>query len=75
MAYWTSQKLEPHCLEETQQLDGAEFGKQSRLKAANPRARDAALLGNLLLSLVCGNPREAKCFSKLEEVHVPPAIR
>jgi hypothetical protein len=33
------------------------------------------LLGNLLLSLVCGYPGEAKCFSKFEEVHVPPAIR
>lgn len=75
MAYRTSQKVEPHRLEETQQFDCAEFGKQSGLKPANPRASNAALLGNLLLSLVCGNPGEAKCFAKFEEVHVPPAIR
>ncbi|MEA3117287.1 MAG: hypothetical protein QOI13_557 [Paraburkholderia sp.] len=75
MAYWASKKLEPHCLEETQQLYCAEFGEQPGLKAADPLASDAALPRNLLLSLVCGNPGEAKRFPELKKVHVPPAIR
>jgi hypothetical protein len=75
MADWASKKLEPDGLEETQQLDCAEFGKQAGFKAANARASNAALLGNLLLSLVCGDPGEAKRFSELKEIHVPPAIR
>ncbi|MGF6382083.1 hypothetical protein OKW31_005061 [Paraburkholderia atlantica] len=75
VANWASIKLKPHCLKETQELGRSEFGKPSGLKTANPRASYPAQLRNLLLGLVCSDPGVTKRFSKLKEVHAPPAIR
>ncbi len=69
LADWPRKKLKPYCLEETEKLYRADFGKLPSLESANPRPSHAAKSHNFLLSFVRSNACRAKFLSKLEEVH------